>query len=153
MFSNTRTKFRGPDSCSHNGFTKDNKNPMKKDIGTLASRLGRFTLFVAIFLTAGFGAATQARAESPNILVGQDLSVGSTGQAVVVLQGLLQELGYMTIPAGIPMGYYGSLTRDGVARYQASQSIAPAAGYFGPLTKIAMHQQFMSKGWLSLLGW
>jgi len=44
------------------------------------------------------------------------MTIGATGQKVVVPQGLLQELGYMTIPAGIPMGYYGSLTKAGVAR-------------------------------------
>lgn len=110
-------------------------------------------LLSAMVLVAGFTVVPRAHAESPNILTGQDLTIGSTGQGVVVLQGLLQELGYMTIPAGIPLGYFGPATRDGLARYQASQSVAPAGGYFGSLSKVAMHQQFLPKGWLTLLKW
>ncbi|MFA6601841.1 MAG: peptidoglycan-binding domain-containing protein [Candidatus Paceibacterota bacterium] len=94
----------------------------------------------------------QARAES-NILVSNNLTVGSTGQNVVVLQGILSELGYMNIPFNIPFGYFGPATRDALARYQASQGVSPAVGYFGSVTKIAMHQQFSSRGWLTLLGW
>jgi peptidoglycan hydrolase-like protein with peptidoglycan-binding domain len=108
---------------------------------------------IGVIAAALFISAPYAHAESPDILVGQDLTIGSTGQGVVVLQSLLQELGYMTIPTGIPMGYYGPLTKRGVARYQAALGVSPAAGYFGPLTKVAMHQQFASKGWLTLLGW
>lgn len=95
----------------------------------------------------------QAQAYEVNILTDSNLTLGMTGQKIVVLQGLLQELGYMTIPAGVPLGYFGSMTKDGVARYQAAQNITPAAGYFGPATKVAMHQQFLSRGWLTMLGW
>jgi peptidoglycan hydrolase-like protein with peptidoglycan-binding domain len=91
--------------------------------------------------------------ESPNILVGQDLTLGSTGQSVVVLQGLMSELGYLNVPAGIPFGYYGTLTKNAVARYQAGMNVAPAVGYYGPVTKISMHSDFLSHGWLTLLGW
>ena len=94
-----------------------------------------------------------AKAESPNILVGPDMTLGSTGQGVVVLQGLMSELGYLNIPLTVPFGYYGSLTRAAVARYQADNNISPAAGYFGPLSKISMHSSFASHGWLSVLGW
>ena len=95
----------------------------------------------------------QAQAYEVNILTDSNLTLGMTGQKVVVLQGLLQELGYMTIPAGVSLGYFGSMTKDGVARYQAAQNISPEAGYFGPATKIVMHQQFLSRGWLTMLGW
>lgn len=95
----------------------------------------------------------QAQAYEVNILTDSDLTLGMTGQKVIVLQGLLQELGYMTIPTGVSMGYFGSMTKDGVARYQAAQNISPAAGYFGPATKVVMHQQFLSRGWLTMLGW
>ncbi|MFA6295011.1 MAG: peptidoglycan-binding domain-containing protein [Candidatus Paceibacterota bacterium] len=108
------------------------------------------TLVIAMAILV---AAPQARAESPNILVGQDLTIGSTNQNVVVLQGLLSELGYLNVPFGIPFGYYGSLTKNAVARYQASMGVVPAVGYYGPLTKIAMHSDFSSHGWLPVLGW
>lgn len=97
--------------------------------------------------------ANKAHAEYPNILVGQDLSTGSTGQGVVVLQGLMTELGYLNVPAGIPFGYYGSMTRDAVVRYQSSQSVSPNSGMFGGLTKVAMYNNFSSRGWVKVLGW
>ncbi len=91
--------------------------------------------------------------ESPDILIGGDLTVGSTGQGVVVLQGLLSEMGFLNVPIGVPFGYFGSRTKNALAQYQASQIISPAVGYFGPVTKVTMHQQFASHGWLNLLGW
>ncbi len=108
------------------------------------------TFVFAFALTAG---VSQVKAESPNILVGNNLSLGSTGQGVVVLQGLLSELGYLNIPMGVPMGYYGVLTKNAVASYQLSRAVAPAVGYFGPLSKITMHQHFASAGWLTMLNW
>jgi peptidoglycan hydrolase-like protein with peptidoglycan-binding domain len=88
-----------------------------------------------------------------NITVGSDLTMGSTGQSVAVLQGLLAERGFLNIPFNIPLGYYGSMTKDAVAKYQASLGVSPAVGYFGPLSKIAMHKEFSTHNWLALLGW
>src|SRR4051812_5855322 len=98
--------------------------------------------FVFVFAMAMMIAIPQARAESPNILVGENMTVGSTGQGVVVLQGLMSELGFLEIPFGVAQGYYGNLTKAAVARYQASKVITPSVGYFGPATKIAIHQEF-----------
>ncbi|MBP6858408.1 MAG: peptidoglycan-binding protein [Candidatus Pacebacteria bacterium] len=101
-----------------------------------------------------FAVASQVQAsEYPNIIVDQNMMIGSTGQGVVVLQGLLSEMGYLNIPAGISFGYYGSLTKSAVASYQAKLNVMPAAGYYGPLTKVAMHSDFVSHNWLTLLGW
>ncbi len=92
-------------------------------------------------------------AEWPNILTGNNLALGSTGQGVVVLQGLLSELGFLQVPTGVALGYYGKLTQSAVASYQMSKNVTPSIGYFGPLSKIAMHQEFASKNWLTMLGW
>lgn len=108
---------------------------------------------ITVFAVTMLVSIPQARAEYPNIIVGPDLTVGSTGQSVVVLQGLMTELGYLNVPSGIPFGYYGSMTRAAVARYQASTNVSPAVGYYGPITKVAMHQNFMGHNWLPLLGW
>lgn len=120
---------------------------MKKIKRFLATSL---VLAMAITMTTSI---PLANAESPNILVGQNLTVGSTGSGVVVLQGLLSELGYLNVPINIPFGYFGPLTRSALAQYQAAQGVSPAVGYYGPVTKVAMHAQFASRGWLSLLGW
>ena len=95
----------------------------------------------------------QAHAESPDILSGNNLSIGSTGQGVVVLQGLLSEMGFLNIPAGIPFGYYGAITKSAVDKYQSSLSIYPSSGNFGPDTKIAMHSDLSNHGYLNILGW
>ncbi len=109
---------------------------------------------VTVFTFAMLLSAKSAKAaEYPNILVDQNMTLGSTGQGVVILQGLLSEFGYLNVPAGVPFGYYGALTKDAVARYQASLNVSPAVGYFGPVTKIAMHSDFSPRGWLTLLGW
>ncbi len=108
-------------------------------------------MFVLVFAFAVSGSI--AHASSTNILVGQDLTIGSTNENVVVLQGLLSELGYLNIPQGIPLGYYGGITKSALARYQTNLSVAPAVGYFGPVTKVAIHDDFASHGYLKVLGW
>lgn len=109
---------------------------------------------VAVLMLTMLVAIPQAKAaEYPNILVGSNLTIGSAGQDVVVLQALLSELGYLNVPFSIPLGYYGTMTQSAVSRYQASLGVTPTAGYFGPATKIAMHANFGAHGWLSMLGW
>lgn len=100
-----------------------------------------------------FGSVPSASAYEQNIVVGQDLTIGSSGQGVVVLQGLLSEMGYLNVPIGIPQGYFGTMTQAAVGRYQAARGVTPTAGYFGPASKVAMHQDFAMRSWLSLLGW
>ena len=106
-----------------------------------------------VFAMAMLVSVPRANAEYPNILAGQNMTMGSTGQDVVVLQGLMSELGYLSVPNGVPFGYYGSLTRDAVARYQSSTNVSPAVGYYGPATKISMYNDFSNRGWLKLLQW
>jgi peptidoglycan hydrolase-like protein with peptidoglycan-binding domain len=112
------------------------------------------TAILAVFALTMLAFVSQASAnEYPNILSDQNMTVGSTGQGVVVLQGLMSELGFLNVPSGIPFGYYGSLTRDAVARYQSSVNVQPSVGYYGPITKIAMYNDFSQHRWLPLLGW
>jgi peptidoglycan hydrolase-like protein with peptidoglycan-binding domain len=61
------------------------------------------------------------------------LSVGSTGNDVVALQSFLVSKGFLTMPAGVAEGYFGSLTKAAVVAYQASVSL-PSTGYVGPMT-------------------
>jgi len=64
-----------------------------------------------------------------------NLTVGSTGAAVTCLQQSLIAAGY-SIPAGAT-GYFGSQTMAAVAAWQAAVGVAPAAGYFGPISRAA----------------
>lgn len=59
------------------------------------------------------------------------LTVGSKGAEVMCLQSRLIEAGHLTL--SVPTGYFGSLTKAGVMRWQASKNVA-ATGYFGSLS-------------------
>lgn len=63
----------------------------------------------------------------------RDLTIGSTGADVTSLQTWLISKGY-AIPAGAT-GYFGAQTQAALAAFQAANGIAPAAGYFGPITR------------------
>lgn len=62
-----------------------------------------------------------------------DLTIGRSGAEVTALQKFLINRGH-SIPAGAT-GYFGGQTQTALASFQASQGIAPAAGYFGPVTR------------------
>jgi len=64
-----------------------------------------------------------------------DLTIGSQGADVVALQSWLVSQGFLTIPAGTSMGYFGQLTKNAVIAYQQSAGITPASGYVGPITR------------------
>ena len=91
-----------------------------------------------------------ALASAVSTLSGRNLTIGDRGSDVADLQGLLGEQGYLTMPLGVPFGYFGPITKAALASYQASLSV-PATGYYGPLTRMAMVQQFTMNGWLALL--
>lgn len=69
-----------------------------------------------------------------------DLTIGSTGAAVVCLQQTLIGMGYAipAIQSGVAQpGYFGVQTQAAVGAWQAAKGVAPAAGYFGPISRAA----------------
>jgi hypothetical protein len=66
-----------------------------------------------------------------------DLTIGSTGAEVTALQNILISNGY-SIPAGAT-GYFGTQTQAALAAWQAAVGIAPAAGYFGPISRAKLN--------------
>lgn len=72
--------------------------------------------------------------------IARDLTLNSVGEDVRVLQKFLNARGYTvaTVGAG-SLGsettFFGPATRAAVIRFQLAQSISPAAGYVGPLTR------------------
>ena len=68
----------------------------------------------------------------------RDLTVGSQGSDVTALQQYLVSKGYLVMPAGVPYGYFGEVTRAAVARWQTAMGVSPAAGYFGAKSRAAM---------------
>jgi len=65
----------------------------------------------------------------------QNLTVGSRGAEVIALQQVLVSQGHLVMPAGVAMGYFGSLTKAAVAKWQAANGVAPAVGYWGPISR------------------
>jgi peptidoglycan hydrolase-like protein with peptidoglycan-binding domain len=62
----------------------------------------------------------------------QPLTIGSSGASVTALQTYLIADGE-SIPAGAT-GYFGTQTQAAVAAWQAKNAVAPAAGYWGPIS-------------------
>ncbi|OGZ08428.1 MAG: hypothetical protein A3C93_01420 [Candidatus Lloydbacteria bacterium RIFCSPHIGHO2_02_FULL_54_17] len=83
--------------------------------------------------------ATSAPVAAPAHVFSVDLTVGSKGDDVTALQTILVAKGFLTMPAGVAMGYFGNLTKVAVAAWQAAEGISPAAGYFGPKSRAAMN--------------
>jgi hypothetical protein len=65
----------------------------------------------------------------------QNLTIGSTGSEVVALQQMLVAQGHLVMPAGVAYGYFGSLTKAAVAKWQLANGVAPAVGYWGALSR------------------
>lgn len=73
--------------------------------------------------------------KSDKYVFNKDLTLGSTGPDVVALQKYLVKNSLMVMPKGVSYGFFGEITRKGVAAYQAKNGITPVAGYFGPKTR------------------
>lgn len=79
----------------------------------------------------------------------RDLTLGSTGQDVKILQQFLNTHGAViaTTGAGSPgneTSYFGQATRAALAKYQTMKNISPAVGYFGPLTRTIVAKDYSS---------
>lgn len=73
----------------------------------------------------------------------RDLTLGSTGADVQVLQQWLNANGYTVAASGAGSAgnestYFGNLTKVALAKYQAAKGITPAVGYFGPITRSSL---------------
>ena len=86
-----------------------------------------------IALTAVFAFVVTVSAQTATLTT--NLTIGSTGTDVVMLQTFLESKGVLTIPAGTSKGYFGGLTKSALASYQSMKGITPAAGFFGPITR------------------
>ncbi|KKU88968.1 MAG: hypothetical protein UY20_C0019G0009 [Candidatus Yanofskybacteria bacterium GW2011_GWA1_48_10] len=65
----------------------------------------------------------------------QNLTVGSRGTEVTALQQMLVAQGHLVMPTGVAMGYFGSLTKAAVAKWQTANGVSPTAGYWGPISR------------------
>jgi len=81
----------------------------------------------------------------PAGLTVRDLTLGAAGSDVSALQNVLIGLGH-AVPAGAT-GYFGVQTQGALAAYQTSNSITPASGYFGAITRAFMKSAGVAGIW------
>ncbi len=62
----------------------------------------------------------------------RSLTVGSRGADVTCLQNVLVSGGYLS---ATPTGYFGSMTKAALAKWQVSVGITPAVGFFGTISR------------------
>ena len=85
-------------------------------------------------------AASAGESAAPAQTLGQfvsQLSVGSRGEEVRMLQAKLRELGYFTYPTDT--GIFGLATKAAVVEFQRAQGLAPFPGFVGPGTRAALN--------------
>ncbi len=92
------------------------------------------------------GAAT-----SSAVVAVRDLELSMEGEDVRMLQRLLNANGFPLASAGVgspgnETAYFGTLTKNALAKLQTTHGVAPAVGYFGPLTRAKMSA-------LGIAGW
>jgi len=92
----------------------------------MKKRYIRLIVLAICVLTILFAAIPTAMAASPT------MSLGSRGNDVTALQNKLLALGYLDYPSAT--GYYGTLTRTAVIRFQNNNGLS-ADGIAGPLTQ------------------
>ena len=83
-------------------------------------------------------------ASAANYSIMPSLTMGSTGPEVVELQQMLVAKNYLVMPAGVNYGYFGTLTKNAVIALQVANNIAPAVGYYGPVTAAKVNSWDMS---------
>ncbi len=85
------------------------------------------------------GQATTGTVSTPVMTGGYNfatnLTVGSTGADVTALQQFLVAQSDLVMPAGTAYGYFGSVTKAAVIKFQLAKGISPAAGYVGSITR------------------
>lgn len=64
----------------------------------------------------------------------RSLGIGARGKDVEALQNALEAKGFLKMPRGVAKGYFGSLTRKAVEKYQEDGGL-PKVGVFGPKTR------------------
>ena len=72
----------------------------------------------------------------------RNLTLGASGADVTCLQDYLTGTGHFTFSGG-STGFFGPVTQSAVAAWQTTNSVSPAAGYFGMISR-SKYQSMMS---------
>jgi hypothetical protein len=145
--SGTSTATSTDDNNNDNGNNNGNNNNNNDDnnAGGRAHHSGDFNRPVetingvinAFPPTVGVG---QVLGASTQFLFNNNLTVGSRGIDVTMLQAKLAEWGYFRIS---PTGYFGSMTKASVKAFQKANNL-PQTGFFGPMTRAVINAMLQS---------
>lgn len=75
-----------------------------------------------------------------NYIFNNNLTIGAKGNDVFSLQQFLIYKGFLRIVT--PTGYFGSLTKIALGKWQTSENISPAMGFFGPVSRAKINIKF-----------
>lgn len=87
-----------------------------------------------VLFTAVFALSPVSYSHADTVLLTKNISLGSSGNDVVVIQTFLEEKGMLQMPKGVAKGYFGQQTKRALISYQASEGISPV-GSLGPITR------------------
>ena len=93
------------------------------------------SVFLVLMFAVVFSQTAQAAIYSP-------LTIGSRGAQVTELQQTLTNLGFYSGPIS---GYFGGLTKAAVVKFQITNNVVPAIGYFGSLSRAKLNQLAQGK--------
>lgn len=112
---------------------------LRATLASLVAQLAALTSASSVSLATSTGATTTpvevAIDEVVRIELTRNLVVGSRGDDVKWVQGMLSDLGFFI---GDITGYFGPLTRDAVRAFQADRGL-PRVGEVGPRTRAEMN--------------
>jgi hypothetical protein len=106
--------------------------------GVSGSRIPQFSIITTSGQPSGPGVSGGRVLGASTYNFAVNFGYGTHDQDVIELQKILIADGYLKIAA--PSGWYGSLTRAAVRKYQAANVISPTSGYVGPLTRKILNE-------------
>lgn len=100
------------------------------------------TLCLCAFALGGSAEAADLPTSTPAVSAAftRDLTLGTHGSDVSLLQQFLMTGGFLHIQT--PTDHFGPLTRAALGAWQARTGIAPAVGFFGPVSREKMNAVF-----------
>lgn len=117
---------------------KVNELRVNPNVPFVLNQLEQLVIRIAKIQQAVVG-GVQPAAAGNGAAITQPLRQGLSGDQVTALQNFLKSQGSDVYPEGLVTGYFGSLTRGAVERFQEKYGIAgpgdPGYGYVGPKTR------------------
>lgn len=141
-----------PDPAGDSGDGEEEAAPAPRHRSGSSSLSSGQLAALGIRLAPAAPAPAQAPQPAAPASPARDLALGMAGDDVRQLQQLLNADGFAVAQSGPgspghETATFGALTRAALARYQRAHGIAPAAGYFGPVTRAQMKAAGLGAWW------